>query len=596
MSEINYKQGKLVLPVKEFLIEKGVYQYEINGIEMGTSVVLYKEELGIFNVMPKGDFQIIGDTNNQYLKIVNDKVFETYLSIQIVSIKKLISSIYEPSSDIDINTMLHEMNNVIQDVHDITDYLKKTNQIVDSEKATNVFPDLPIGSTVIKLEDGTLGGIPISDMYEHFDRLTDRIYNTVLGRLNIDYQNFKNGMLQYSQELEQSIKSNIDVYVTEKFVEFDNKVTESENKITQKGEEILEELGKFDPIGLVNKVVDLENTRVLRSGDTMTGSLIVKSVKPRTNISIHSDGFIDINRTDNPAIVRFFTDGDTQGCYVGRYGSTSNINALNMGNTIGNAFYRIYDNGIHEILGSQLHFNSQNLNGIFKIKNTKNVGLNWRTSARIVFDNDNKEATFTGLGNQGMFVFETPINSFPIFRMIKSSTEAYDVNIVTMNNKVLVMEQQFLDKRVGGVISGGVDIQNAHSANSYYSRSTITSVGAITSSSNVVAYSDIRLKENLKPLTNTLDMIDNLNVYHYNWKDTKKEDVGVIAQEVEQVFPELVIEVDDPVKSKIKGVDYGKLATVSLQAIKELKQEITQLKKEIKTIKEAQYGYITQNK
>lgn len=583
MSEINYKQGKLVLPVKEFLIEKGVYQYEINGIEMGTSVVLYKEELGIFKVMPKGDFQIIGDTNNQYLKIVNDKVFETYLSIQIVSIKKLISSIYEPSSDIDINTMLHEMNNVIQDVHEITDYLKKTNQIVDSEKATNVFPDLPIGSTVIKLEDGTLGGIPISDMYEHFDRLTDRIYNTVLGRLNIDYQNFKNGMLQYSQELEQSIKSNIDVYITEKFKEFDNKVTESENKITQKGEEVLEELAKFDPTGLVTKVVDLENTRVLRSGDTMTGSLIVKSVKPSTNISIYHDGFIDINRTDNPAVIRFFTDGNTQGCYVGRYGSTSGVNALNMGNSISNAFYRIYDNGIHEILGSQLLFNSQDLNGMFKMKNTKNVGLDWKTSARLVFENDGKEAVFTGLGDQGLYVFHTAINGFPSFRMVNGATGVvYDVNLVTMNQTI---DTKF--NTSGGTITGYTDITNGLSVNSFHSRGSITAAGAITSSNNVTAYSDIRLKENLSPLENCLDLIQKLDVYKYNWKDTKKEDIGVIAQEVEQVFPELVIEVDDPVKGKIKGVDYGKLATVSLQAIKELKQEITQLKAEIKTIKEA---------
>lgn len=596
MSEINYKQGKLVLPVKEFLIEKGVYQYEINGIEMGTSVVLYKEELGIFKVMPKGDFQIIGDTNNQYLKIVNEKVFETYLSVQIVSIKKLISSIYEPSSDIDINTMLHEMNNVIQDVHEITDYLKKTNQIVDSEKATNVFPDLPIGSTVIKLEDGTLGGIPISDMYEHFDRLTDRIYNTVLGRLNIDYQNFKNGMLQYSQELEQSIKSNIDVYVTEKFVEFDNKVTESENKITQKGEEILEELGKFDPTGLVTKVEDLENTRVLRSGDTMTGSLIVKSAKPNTSVSIYHDGFIDINRTDNPAVVRFFTDGNTQGCYVGRYGSTSGINALNMGNTIGNAFYRIYDNGIHEILGSQLQFNSQNLNGMFKMKNTKNVGSNWGTSARIVFDNDNKETTFTGLGNLGLFVFATPINSFPVFRMIKSNTEMYDVDIVNMNKRLAVIEQQFLDKRAGGTIYGVIDIQNKHSANSYYSRDTIVATGAITSSNNVTAYSDIRLKENIKPLDNCLELIQKLDVYNYNWKDTGKKDIGVIAQEVEKVFPEFVVEVQDEINGTVKTVDYGKLATVCLKGIKELIGTIQDVRKEIEVIRGGQNNHVTQNR
>lgn len=231
MNEVNYKQGKLVLPVKEFLIEKGVYQYEINGIEMGTSVVLYKEELGIFKVMPKGDFQIIGDTNNQYLKIVNEKVFETYLSIQIVSIKKLISSIYEPSSDIDINTMLHEMNNVIQDVHEITDYLKKTNQIVDSEKATNVFPDLPIGSTVIRLEDGTLGAIPISDMYEHFDRLTERIYDTVTGWLETDHQKFIQEMKEYKDELEKALNELSDKLANDLQVLFNQKSEEFKQHI-----------------------------------------------------------------------------------------------------------------------------------------------------------------------------------------------------------------------------------------------------------------------------------------------------------------------------------------------------------------------------
>jgi hypothetical protein len=99
--------------------------------------------------------------------------------------------------------------------------------------------------------------------------------------------------------------------------------------------------------------------------------------------------------------------------------------------------------------------------------------------------------------------------------------------------------------------------------------------------------SDIRYKKNLKPLENSLDKIIKLNGYSYEWrkeefpdKNFKKgTDVGLIAQEVEKVFPEVVYTDNDEMKSK--SIDYCKLVPALVESIKELQKEVEKLKAEL---------------
>jgi hypothetical protein len=98
---------------------------------------------------------------------------------------------------------------------------------------------------------------------------------------------------------------------------------------------------------------------------------------------------------------------------------------------------------------------------------------------------------------------------------------------------------------------------------------------------DVVAYgaSDERLKDNIKPIENALDKVCSLSGNTFEWnkishRPTGKKDIGVIAQEVEKVFPEIV----DTRDSGYKAVDYEKLSAVLIEAVKELKTEIEELK------------------
>ena len=109
--------------------------------------------------------------------------------------------------------------------------------------------------------------------------------------------------------------------------------------------------------------------------------------------------------------------------------------------------------------------------------------------------------------------------------------------------------------------------------------------GTFHANSDVVAYSstvasDMNLKENITDMKYGLDTIMQLRGVEYDWKrEDMGHDLGVLAQEVEKVIPEIVKEYDGlQGREKFKAVDYNKLVPVLIESIKELKSQIDELK------------------
>ena len=103
---------------------------------------------------------------------------------------------------------------------------------------------------------------------------------------------------------------------------------------------------------------------------------------------------------------------------------------------------------------------------------------------------------------------------------------------------------------------------------------------------DVVAYnsSDMRLKNNLQVIGGALDKIDGINGYEFDWNEQSPEwaqerghDVGVVAQEIQKIHPEIVEER----KNGYLGVDYKRLVPLLIQSVKELKAEVEELKKKV---------------
>lgn len=97
--------------------------------------------------------------------------------------------------------------------------------------------------------------------------------------------------------------------------------------------------------------------------------------------------------------------------------------------------------------------------------------------------------------------------------------------------------------------------------------------GTITASGNITAFSDERLKSNISNIDNALDLVKQLRGVRFEAKDGEKY-VGVIAQEVKPIIPEVVIEHND---SGYYSVAYQNLVGVLINAVKELSEKVERL-------------------
>lgn len=99
--------------------------------------------------------------------------------------------------------------------------------------------------------------------------------------------------------------------------------------------------------------------------------------------------------------------------------------------------------------------------------------------------------------------------------------------------------------------------------------------GNITASGNVTGYSDARLKSDIEQIDGALDMLDQVRGVRFTMNGERS--IGVIAQELQAVAPELVHEADD--EDKTLSVAYGNITGILIEAVKELRAEVAELKR-----------------
>ena len=99
--------------------------------------------------------------------------------------------------------------------------------------------------------------------------------------------------------------------------------------------------------------------------------------------------------------------------------------------------------------------------------------------------------------------------------------------------------------------------------------------GSFTATGNITAYSDERLKENVETIEGALDKVSQMRGVTYNYKSELNDGqrgTGVIAQEMQQVMPEVVED------GEYLSVAYGNIVGVLIEAVKELKEELNKCK------------------
>tara|TARA_R110001606_G_scaffold202229_3_gene350281 strand:- start:842 stop:2023 length:1182 start_codon:yes stop_codon:yes gene_type:complete len=126
--------------------------------------------------------------------------------------------------------------------------------------------------------------------------------------------------------------------------------------------------------------------------------------------------------------------------------------------------------------------------------------------------------------------------------------------------------------------SGVISIGQTVATNSNVTFGGVGVNGAIIATGNITAYgavSDITMKENITPITGALEKVQKLGGYLFNYKGDDTPMSGVMAQEIKDVIPGIVYEVENPTtKETVYAVRHGNLVGLLIEAIKELTEKV----------------------
>jgi len=234
------------------------------------------------------------------------------------------------------------------------------------------------------------------------------------------------------------------------------------------------------------------------------------------------------------------------------------------------------------VSGSSAHLNQITGSGGVKLADDAVLNIGDGNDLQLYHDGSHSYIKDNGTGNLyyrgGTQTFQNGAGSKTM--LVLNSANSVDLNY---NNSTKFQTTNTGISVTGNVVPSG---NISGSSTSHLTMGQISSSGDVVADGDVVAYnsSDVRLKDNIEVIKGSLDKIDGIRGVEFDWNEKspgwakeRGHDVGVIAQEVQKVVPEIVVER----KSGYLGVDYKRLIPLLVESIKELKQEVENLKKKV---------------
>lgn len=181
----------------------------------------------------------------------------------------------------------------------------------------------------------------------------------------------------------------------------------------------------------------------------------------------------------------------------------------------------------------------------------------------------------SGVGDASVFFYSSPLGNNYGF-VTKLSGSNGDTIFGDIGTGDLVLRKQSNSGKIQFETGSTPTVKMSLSGNGYLGIGTAAPlynlhvVGTARANSFVSA-SSLRYKTNVKPLNKALDLVESLQGVSFDWKETGKSDIGLIAEEVNKVLPMCV---SKNIDNEPDAIDYSKLTSILIEAIKELKSQI----------------------
>ena len=493
---MDYKTGKLLNVVRQF--DKASGKYEINGIDTGEAVFLYRREREIFIPIPRGNYNITKENNNTFLNVDNT-INKEAIEFQIVYETNITSSEYnDPYPELKI--LVQKYNESVKDILNISKYLKTVGVKTDSDQLhqSQLLPMLEPNTFWYSDNRGVIGTFPIGNL------------NATYQKMVMDLKKEVEGLIEEKKE---EATSSIDSLLNESKFNFKELVSKNINSLNTTYEDIKKR---------INESIENFNIEEARKIEEFKTSLQVKIEELN---SLASTIFQDMNN-EKKIIIKNLRNTITD--YMKENKSMFKGDKGDRG-----------DKGLQGVQGIQGKQGERG-QGITSIRAISN------NQVEVVYGDNKKEILTipTVQGPKGEQGIQGPIGP----KGDKGEGANIDVSHFLRNDR---------SESING---------------------NLTVAGTILSNNNITAFSDIRLKTNIKKIDCALEKVCKINGYTFDVNN--KKGTGVIAQEIQKILPEVVIETDT--EEKYLSVAYGNIVGLLIEAIKDLKSEIEVLKNDKK--------------
>ena len=143
-----------------------------------------------------------------------------------------------------------------------------------------------------------------------------------------------------------------------------------------------------------------------------------------------------------------------------------------------------------------------------------------------------------------------------------------------IQSDALTLESDSGEDYLTAAVNGAVTLFYDNASKLATASGGVNVTGTLTATTEVTVSSDVRFKSNIETIDSALDKVKAMRGVYFDKKD--KRSVGVIAQEMQEVMPEVVV--TDDTEDKHLSVAYGNLVGVLIEAVKELSEEVEKLK------------------
>lgn len=534
--EIN--SNRLIYKINDEIINKTLY-LKINSDISNESILLKVSRNKLINLTIKetGPKEIFIDIYNNEIKLciykdknlINEEKINLLPALNSENTLEFVSN----SSDTYIVESIVIFNNILSNV--------KKNTVIDNilflpniENITNFLPYSVVtndinGSPILKLSGKSLlidsSGIKVNLVQEIKDEIKEEDKEKTLSLYGI-----------------KKIKNNLEINFSKKL----NTELNKEKKINWDSLENIP-IATTSKRGLTLLNTDINDESTIKSATPK----MVKEVFRLTNVNIENLKKTKIKNIED------------------EIKNIKNVTLTNIYNNISNLNNKVTGefNKINSSIKAPNSYLNKEIGGIVKGDLTiRNINL---SNNVIAFKKNASEASTIRFGN-GYITHSFQVSGIDSFR-ISASNSPNDTS---------------------GCVDFGYTINNTFNRTSFISSSGVGSFKLLTTGSDInvgrhinlsgdlFLTSDRRIKREINKVSNALEKISKLNGYTFYKNGLKNKTAGIIAQEVKEVFPELVNE-----KNNILEVNYNGLHSLIIESIKELNLKIDNLKKEIENLK-----------